>query len=116
MPSDTESRRVTMPPSNFGRAGVDRHGMALRRIADGPRAAVEHQLQHCARIVGRAADDEVVGGVAPDLLQPLEIRFESSGGQHDSLAARSTRGRPSIIADTERNAPSAMSMPTTSAS
>ena len=72
-----------MPPSNFGARASTATQWNCVRIADRLRARVEHQLQHGAGIVGRAPDDEVVDGVSPDLPQPVEIRFESAGGQHD---------------------------------
>ena len=53
--------------------------MALGGIAGGLGAAVHQQAQDAAIVVGRAADQKVVGGVAPDLSQPLEIRLESAG-------------------------------------
>ena len=38
-------------------------------------------------LYGRATDDEIVRGVAPDFLEPLEIRFESARRQDDGVGA-----------------------------
>ena len=69
-----------MPPSNFGA----RPSMATQwhcvgsPIASAP--ASSSRLQHFALVVRRAANDEVVRGLAPGFLQPFEIRFEAAGG------------------------------------
>ena len=69
------------------RAGIDGDRMALGRIAGGLGAAVHQQAQQPAIVVRRAANQEVVGGVAPDLSQPLEIRLESAGRRDERLRA-----------------------------
>src|SRR6185437_16600435 len=69
------------------RARVNRHRMTLRRVADGGDALVEQHAQHVAAIVRRAADEKVVGGLAPILLQPLDVRLETAAGGDEGLAA-----------------------------
>ena len=64
----------------FRRARVDRDRMALRGIADLLHALVEQHLQDRAAIIGRAADQEIVGGIAPILLQPFDVGLEPAGG------------------------------------
>src|SRR3546814_2928836 len=45
---------------------------------------VEQLLQDDALVVGRAADQEVVGGVAPGLLQPGDVGLKAAGGEDDA--------------------------------
>src|SRR3546814_18524585 len=59
-------------------------------------ALVEERRQHRAGVVGRAADDEVVGGSAPGLLQPGNVGLEAAGGEDD--AARREVLRPACQA------------------
>ena len=71
----------------FRRARVKRDGVALGRIADRHHALVEQHAQHRATVIGRAANDEIVGGVAPIFLQPFDIGFEAAAGGDQGLAA-----------------------------
>src|SRR3546814_14091549 len=59
-------------------------------------ALVEERRQHRAGVIGRAADDEVVGGSAPGLLQPGNVGLEAAGGEDD--AARGEVLRPAYQA------------------
>src|SRR3546814_20051223 len=45
---------------------------------------VEQWLQDDALVVGRAADQEVVGGVTPGLLQPGDVGLKAAGGEDDA--------------------------------
>ena len=67
------------------RARVERDGVAAARIADRLSAVSEQLFQHSPLVVLRAADDEVVGSIAPVLLQPGDVRFEAAGGDDDGL-------------------------------
>ena len=71
----------------FRRAGVDRHRMALRGIADVLHALGQQHLQDRAAIIGRAADQKVVGGVAPIFLQPFDVGFKTAGGGDQGRSA-----------------------------
>ncbi len=79
------------------RARVQRHGVALRRIADRRHALVEQVLQHPAAVVGRAADDEVVDRVAP----VFAASSPGSPGTRPTRRPRSARGpsRESLVGD-----------------
>ena len=61
--------------------GIDRDSVALRRVADRFGAGIEHQPQHSAGVVRRAADDEVLRRISPDLREPLEVRLEAARGK-----------------------------------
>ena len=61
--------------------------MALRGIADVLHALVEQQLENRAAVIGRAADQEIVGRLAPVLLQPFDVGFKSAGGRHQRRGA-----------------------------
>ncbi|OIQ67234.1 hypothetical protein GALL_511900 [mine drainage metagenome] len=63
----------------FGRARVDRDRVTLRGIADFLNALLEQHLQDRAAIVGCAADQEIVGGLAPILLEPFDVGLETAG-------------------------------------
>src|SRR6185369_14479855 len=65
------------------RSAVDRHRVAFARAPDRLRARVEHCVQYRARVVRRAAHDEVVGRVSPRLAEPAEVRFEPARREHD---------------------------------
>ncbi len=69
----------------FRRAGVDGHGVTLRRIADRSGALFEQILQHHTLRIGRAANDEVCRGIAPIFAQPGDVGLKSAGGDHDGL-------------------------------
>ncbi len=69
------------------RPRVDGDRVALRRIADIADAGVEQHAQHVATVIGRAADEEIVGGLAPVLLEPFDIGLEAAGGGDQRLAA-----------------------------
>lgn len=57
--------------------------MALARVAHLPRAPVEEGAQDPAGVVGRAADDEAVGRLAPALPQPGDVGLEPARGGDD---------------------------------
>ena len=61
----------------FWGARIDGNCMALTRVANLLRPSLEHPLQRHAGVVGRAADDEVVGDLAPCLAQPFQVRLEA---------------------------------------
>ena len=72
------------------RARIDRHRMALRRVADLVRARFEHLLEQHAGVEAGAADDEVVRHplafvLSPGLAQPFAVRFEAAIGNHAGL-------------------------------
>ncbi len=71
----------------FRRAGVDRHRMALGGIADVLHALVEQHLEHGAAVIGRAADQEVVGRFAPVLLEPFDVGLKAAGRRHQRRSA-----------------------------
>src|SRR3546814_9949208 len=58
--------------------------VALLRIGHMVDTLVEQLLQDDALVVGRAADQEVVGGVAPGLLQPGDVGLKAAGGEDDA--------------------------------
>ena len=70
----------------------------------GSRALAEEQLQHAAHVVGRAADDEVVGGRPPRFLQPREVRLEAAARGHHRLARWITCSTPLRITVADLNA------------
>ena len=80
---DAEHHRV-MPSDDaaveFRRAGVDRDRVALGGIADFLHALGQQHLEDRAAIIGRAADQEIVGGLAPIFLQPFDVGLEAAGG------------------------------------
>ena len=78
-----------MPPSNFGRAGVDGDRVARAGIADRLRSGIQHQPQRCTGVERRAAHDEVVGRIAPGVLQP----------RRGSIRSRRWRVRRSVPRD-----------------
>ena len=80
----------------FRRARVDRDRVALGRIAGLLHAAIEQQLQHRAAIVRRAADEEVVGGRPPVLLQPFDVGFEAAAGRHERRGAHHVALSPAL--------------------
>ena len=89
---DDDAERDAVEPRDdaaveLRRARIDRDRMAGSRIADRLRAGVEHRAQRRAGVVRRAADDEVVGRVAPGLLQPREVRLEAAAGEDERLCA-----------------------------
>ncbi len=61
--------------------------MALRRVADRADAGVEQHAQDGAGVIGRAADQEIIGRRAPILLEPLDIGLEAAGSRHQRAAA-----------------------------
>ena len=71
----------------FRRAGVDRDRVALGGIADVLHALVEQHLQDRAAVIGRAADQEIVGGIAPVFLQPFDVGFKTAGRRHQRRGA-----------------------------
>ena len=64
----------------FRRARIDRDRMTLRGIADFLHALFEQHLQDRAAVIRRAADQEIVGGLAPILLEPFDVGLEAAGG------------------------------------
>ncbi len=61
--------------------------MALRGVADVLHALVEQHLQNRAAVIGRAANEKIVGGVAPIFLQPFDIGFKTAGGRDQRRGA-----------------------------
>ena len=61
------------------RAGIDRNRMALGGIADVLHPFGKQHFQDRAAVIGRAADQEIVGGLAPILLQPFDVGLEAAG-------------------------------------
>src|SRR5262249_7408715 len=59
--------------------------VALLRVADLTHAVVEEHAQDASLVVRSAAHDEVVGHLAPALLEPGNVRLESAGGGHERL-------------------------------
>jgi hypothetical protein len=57
------------------------------RVSYLPGPLVQQRGEHHAVVVRGAADREIVDGVAPVTPQPLEIRLESPGSDHDRPAA-----------------------------
>ena len=69
-----------MPPSNFGaRASIATawHCVGSPIVLH---ALGEQHLQDRAAVIGRAADQEIVGGLAPIFLQPFDVGLETAGG------------------------------------
>ncbi len=64
----------------FRRAGVDRDRMTLLGIADLLHALGEQHLEDRAAIIGCAADQEIIGGLAPVLFQPFDVGLKTAGG------------------------------------
>ena len=117
---DAEHHRVVAGDDaavEFRRAGVDRDRMALRGIADVLHALVEQHLQNRAAVIGRAADQEIVGGVAPILLQPFDVGLETAGGR-DQRRGADFRGAADRLLQrrADRNMPSSILRSVTSAS
>ena len=87
---DAEHHRVVPRDDaavEFRRAGVDRDRMALGGIADVLHALVEQQLQDRAAVIGRAADQEIVGRLAPIFLQPFDVGLKTAGRRHQRRGA-----------------------------
>ena len=105
-----QSSRVTMPPSNFGARASTAIAWHARALADRLRAGIEHEPQERPGVVRRAADDEVVGGVAPRLAQPrrgwTRIRPTAST---TARAAHDRRSPPSTRTTAASKRPSASS-------
>ena len=91
---------------------VDRHGVALRRIADRIGAGADQRFEQNAPVETGAADQEVVGGPfaglvsPPRFAQPLAIGFEPPGGDHacarlDALGA-DARGDEAVAREVQR--------------
>ena len=75
-----DARRRTWAPVHRSRR------VALGGVADRLGMPLADQLaQHEALVVRGAADQEVVGRLAPDLAEPFEIRFEPAGCGHEGL-------------------------------
>ena len=84
MAVDDDRERHAVEPGDdaaveLRRAAVDGDRVALCRVTDGGHALGQQALQHAAFGIGRAADQEVLGGGAPTLLQPLDIGLKSAG-------------------------------------
>ena len=80
--------------------------MTLRRVADRLRAVVEQYAQHPPGIVGRAANQKIVGHRSPCLFQPGEVRLEPACGRDDApgadlmldaVAHHDRRAEPSVL-------------------
>src|SRR5438067_1961021 len=67
------------PAVEFRRASVDGDGVALLRIAHLLHARREQRLEDPALVVRRSADDEIIGHLAPALLEPGDVGLESAG-------------------------------------
>ena len=116
MPNTTRVEPRDDAAVEFRRARVDRDRVALGRIADLLHALGEQHLQHRAAIIGRAADQEIVGGLAPILLQPFDVGLEAAGGGDQRRGADVRVGRRRCFSVAERNMPSSISRSITSAS
>ena len=98
-----------MPPSNFGARPSIATAWHSRGSPTGCGAGAEHGLQHRPRVVGRAANQKIARRIAPRLAQPVEVRLEAAGREHDctclelvSHAARShRRGAKAAIVERE---------------
>ena len=82
-PDHDRERHAVQPRDDaaieFRCARVQGDGVALRRITDRGHAAVKQQPQHLAAVIGRAADQEVLGCSTPGLFQPVDIGLEPAG-------------------------------------
>ena len=92
----------------FRRAGVDGDRVALRGIADLLHALVEQHLQDGAAVIGRAADQEIVGGIAPVFLQPFDVGLEAAGGGDQRRRADFVAPSTGCFSLAERNMPSSI--------
>src|SRR6185437_9764282 len=71
----------------FRRARIDRNRVALGGIANRLHSRVKKHPKNVATVVRRAADQEVVGNVAPALLQPFNVGFEAARGSDQRARA-----------------------------
>src|SRR5207302_3951376 len=85
---DSERDRVQPrgnAPVESRRPGVERHRVEPFRIARAGGALIEQAGKYSTVVVGRAADDVVVDGVAPVASQPVAIGLDpTTGHQHGS--------------------------------
>ena len=105
-----------MPPSNFGaRASIATawHWVGSP-ISCTPLA--EQHLQDRAAVIGRAADQEIVGGLAPIFLQPFDVGLEAAGGGDQRRSADFRAPLSCCFSVADRNMPSSISRSITSAS
>mgnify|MGYP003693782247 CR=1 FL=1 len=91
MPSGTRVEARDDAAVELRRARIDGDGVALRRIADRLGAGVEHQPQDRARVVRRAADDEVRRRRSPQI-SSSHSRFDSKPPAASTTAARANVG------------------------
>src|SRR5579883_253336 len=73
------------------RARIDGNRVALRGMAYRLCTVRKQHAQNLASIERCAADEEIARRFAPDFLQPLEVRFKSSGGGHERTSADQKR-------------------------
>ena len=71
----------------FRRARIDGDGVKTFRIADGLRPVLHQRGEQRAVIVRRAANNKIVGCVAPVPLQPFDIRFVPACRHHHGARA-----------------------------
>src|ERR1044072_6670281 len=81
----------------FRRAGVDRNRVALGGVADVLHALVEQHFEDRAAVIGRAADQEIVGGLAPIFLQPFDVGFKATGRRHQRRCADFARAANRLL-------------------
>jgi len=82
--------------------------MALGGIADVLHALGQQHFQDRAAVIGRAADQEIVGGVAPILLQPFDVGFEPAGGGDQRRGAHLGLAADRRLSAADKNMPSSM--------
>ena len=108
MPVDDDAERHGIEPRHDAAvelrgARIDGDRMTLRWIAD--RLRTRDRASAAARVpvlYGVPRMMKFLGGVAPDLLKPLEIRFEAAGAARTTVRARSPCcHRPSTAADSK---------------
>ena len=84
--------------------------MALGGIADFLHALLKQHLQDRAAVIRRAADQEIVGGIAPIFLQPFDIGLKTASrrNQRRRMNVRDaidrlfeTRGQEHAVLDLE---------------
>ena len=108
MPSETQSTRVQMPPSNLRRARIDRHRMSLRRIADRLGAVVEQHAQHASHVVAACRGSGSCRRSGPHASRS-QARFDSKPpAAATTQRARTSRLTPSRTTTADSKRPPAM--------
>ena len=87
----------------FRRARIDGNRMKTFRIADGLRPVFHQRGEQRAVIVRRAANNKIVGRVAPMPLQPFDIRFVAAG--RNDHGARANQLSPIFVFEPHRLEP-----------